>query len=168
DARVRLRPLAVTDATSYAAGAGDDAVREFGHLPESDHTPESVRAMITRDVDPGLARGDLAILTIARAGSDVFAGSLVVFDVTDGAAEVGFWIHPDHRGHGLSTAALELAATFARRSGLHTLTARTLPHNTASRRALEAAGFTAGGRDIGTAPSGQRAELVGFARSLDV
>lgn len=166
DARVRLRPLTVADAPAYAAGTGDDAVREFGHLPEPDYTPESVRAMITRDADPGLARGDLAVLAIARAESDAFAGSLVVFDVTDEAAEVGFWVHPDHRGHGLAAAALELAAEFARRSGLHTLTARTLPQNVASRRALAAAGFAAGGRDVGTAPSGHRTELVAFTRAL--
>lgn len=37
----RLRPLSELDADAYAAGTKDEAVRRFGHLPESDYTPES-------------------------------------------------------------------------------------------------------------------------------
>lgn len=34
----RLRPLSELDADAYAAGTKDEAVRRFGHLPESDYT----------------------------------------------------------------------------------------------------------------------------------
>ena len=90
DDRVCLRPLQAEDAAAFAEGAADAAVRRYGHLPEPEYTPESVRAMIVRDVMPGLERGDLAALAIAEAASDAFAGSLVVFDVSVQSAEVGF------------------------------------------------------------------------------
>lgn len=166
DERVRLRPLNIADAEAFVAGSEDPAVSKFGHLPELKYTPGSVRAMIERDAAPGLERGDLAVLAIAEAKSDKFAGSLVLFDVREHAAEVGFWVHPDHRGAGVAAAALSVAARFARASGLHTLTARTLPENPASQRALAAAGFTLKHRGTDTTPSGHRVELLHYARPL--
>ncbi len=166
DDRVRLRPLHHGDAAAYAEGTEDPGVREYGHLPEPEYTPESVRQMIYRDVAPGLERGDLAVLAIADGATDQFVGSLVIFDVSDHSAEVGFWVHPDHRGSGVTASALGLAARFARDCGLQELTARTLPENTASRRVLEAAGFALRGREVDTAPSGHRTELLGYSRPL--
>lgn len=159
---MRLRPLEVGDAAAFAEGASDAAVRRHAHLPEPDHTPDSVRAMVEREVRPGLARGDLAVLTIAEAATDAFAGSLVLFDVEDRAAEVGFWLHPGHRGRQLTSAAVRLASRFAADSGLVRLRARTAPENVASQRVLEGAGFTLRQRAQGTAPSGERVELFSY------
>src|SRR5690625_3384594 len=144
--RARIRPLRHADAEVYAAGTEDPLVRQFAHLPEDRYTSASVRAVIDQVAAPALDRGDLAVLAIAVPRTDGFAGSAVVFDVdeTRGSAEVGFWVHPAHRGQGLSAAALELSAEFAARSGLTTLTARTVPANTASRIVLGRAGFTEG------------------------
>lgn len=166
DGRVRLRAMRPEDATAYASGSADAAVRRFGHLPRPEYTPGSVRTMIEQDVEPGLTRGDLAVLTIAAAESDAFAGSLVVFDVSGDTAEVGFWLHPDSRGSGYAAAALGLAANFARASGLTLLTARTVPDNEGSRRALTAAGFTHTASMIEEAPSGQPVELLRFELAL--
>ncbi|MGW5412448.1 GNAT family N-acetyltransferase [Actinomadura geliboluensis] len=164
--RVRLRPLRSDDAAAFAEGTGDPAVRQYGHLPEAEYTPESVRAMIRRDARPGLERGDLAVLAIADATTDEFAGSLVVFDVRDRQAEVGFWVHPQHRGSGVTNAALDLSVSFAHDSGLRELTARTSPENVASQRVLASAGFTLQGRGKGTAPSGEHVELLHYVRAL--
>lgn len=166
DDRVRLRPLHRRDATAYAEGTHDPGVREYGHLPEPEYTPEAVRQMIDRDAAPGLKRGDLAVLTIADAETDRFAGSLVVFDVSDERAEVGFWVHPKHRGSGITSSALGLAARFTHDCGLQKLTARTLPENMASQRVLEAAGFALRGRAVDTAPSGRRTELLEYLLPL--
>ncbi|MBB3049834.1 RimJ/RimL family protein N-acetyltransferase [Prauserella isguenensis] len=166
DDRARLRPLRHDDAAAFAEGTADPAVREHGHLPEPEYTPESVRAMIDRDAAPGLERGDLAVLAIADAATDSFAGSLVLFDVSEDSAEVGFWLHPRHRGSGLTGAALSLAADLARGSVLAALTARTAPENIASQRALAAAGFETVGREVGTAPSGESVELLHLVRHL--
>jgi len=166
NARVRLRALAPDDAVAFADGSDDPAVQRYGHLPEPAYTPDSVRAMIERDVRPGMARGDLAVLAIADATTDAFAGSLVIFDVSEKRAEVGFWVHPHSRGCGVSTAALELAVGFALDSGLQELTARTLPENVSSQRVLENARFTFRGHNVGTTPSGQRTDLWEYSRWL--
>lgn len=162
----RLRPLSELDADAYAAGTKDEAVRRFGHLPESDYTPESVRRMIRDEVAEGLSSGTLAVLALADAETDRFVGSLVLFDVSSEAAEVGFWIHPDARGAGHARRGLELASRFARNSGLRILTARTLPENKASQRCLTTAGFREIERRVGTTPAGQQEELFHYRRDL--
>ena len=162
----RLRPLSELDADAYAAGTKDETVRRFGHLPESDYTPESVRRMIRDEVAEGLSSGTLAVLALADAETDRFVGSLVLFDVSSEAAEVGFWIHPDARGAGHARRGLELASRFARNSGLRTLTARTLLENKASQRCLTNAGFREVERAVGTTPAGQCEELFHYRRDL--
>ncbi|MDK8626590.1 GNAT family N-acetyltransferase [Corynebacterium appendicis] len=162
----RLRPLSELDADAYAAGTKDEAVRRFGHLPESDYTPESVRRMIRDEVAEGLSSGTLAVLALADAETDRFVGSMVLFDVSSEAAEVGFWIHPDARGAGHALRGLELASRFARNSGLRTLTARTLLENKASQRCLMNAGFHEVERSVGTTPAGQHEELFHYRRNL--
>lgn len=162
----RLRPLSELDADAYAAGTKDEAVRRFGHLPESDYTPESVRWMIRDEVAEGLSSGTLAVLALADAETDRFVGSLVLFDVSSEAAEVGFWIHPDARGAGHARRGLELASRFARNSGLRTLTARTLLENKAPQRCLTNAGFREVERAVGTTPAGQCEELFHYRRDL--
>lgn len=118
--------------------------------------------MIDGDVRAGLERGDLAVLAIADAETDEFAGSLVIFDVSEDQGEVGFWVHPDHRGGGIGSAALGLAAQYAHRTGLARLTARTATDNTASQRVLARAGFVETGRAVGTAPSGHELTLIHY------
>lgn len=163
-----LRRLRRADAHIYVEGTTDPDVRAYAHLPEPSYTPASVAAMIDSEADAGLERGDLAVLAMTSADDEAFAGSLVIFDVTAEDAEVGFWVHPSHRGRGITVAALELAARFARDSGLASLSARTVPDNLASQRVLIRAGFNEGGRSTGTTPSGNQTELVSFVRHLGV
>lgn len=166
DGRLRLRPLLSQDATAYAEGTTDPDVRAYAHLPEPHYTTESVTELADTAVPQGLARGDLAVLTITASQSDQFGGSLVIFDVTEETAEVGFWLHPDARGHGLAGSALELAARFAAGSGLSALTARTVPDNLASQRVLTRAGFVPVGKCVGATPSGEQRELLHYRRPL--
>src|SRR5699024_11749054 len=83
-----LRQLRHDDAVAYAAGTSDPAVQRYGHLPEPSYTPASVKAMIDGEVRAGLERGDLAVLAIAEAETVEFAGSLVIFDVSDAQWEI--------------------------------------------------------------------------------
>ena len=124
--------------------------------------------MIDGDVRAGLERGDLAVLAIARAETDDFAGSLVIFNVSECQAEVGFWVHPAHRGGGVGSAALNLAVQFAHRNGLSRLTARTAISNAPSQRVLTLADFAETGRMVGTAPSGQDLALIHYERTIGV
>ena len=162
----RLRPLSELDADAYASGTKDEAVRRFGHLPEPDYTPDSVRRMIREEAAVGLSTGTLAVLALADVETDRFVGSMVLFDVSSEAAEVGFWIHPDARGAGHARRGLELASRFARNSGLRTLTARTLLENKASQRCLTNAGFHEVERAVGITPAGQCEELFHYRRDL--
>ena len=162
----RLRRMTISDAEAYAAGTTDATVRRFGHLPQPDYTPQTVRNLIREVVDPGLTDGTLAVLTLADAESDEFVGSFVMFDVTTESAEVGFWLAPDKRGEGHASRGLDLAASFAQESGLHSLTARTVTANDASQHCLINAGFIETTRETGTTPAGVREELVHYFRKL--
>lgn len=162
----RLRVLRVEDAHAYADGTADPVVRAFAHLPERNYTPTSVKSMINGVAREGLKGGHLAVLAIADAVTDEFAGSLVIFDVTSTDAEVGFWLHPQFRGSGLATSALDLACRFAEGSSLDTMTARTLPGNHGSHRVLARAGFAETHRQRGFAPSGEEVDMVHYARRL--
>lgn len=166
DDLVRIRTMSHSDAAAYADGTNDEAVRAYAHLPASEYTQASVIEMIDGVAAEGLARGELAVLAIADAATDRFVGSLVIFDVTRTAAEVGFWLLPDARGGGLMGAALALAAQFAERSGLKALAARTAVDNRASRTLLSREGFVPVRRHLDTAPSGSEVELIHYERPL--
>ncbi|WP_335941391.1 GNAT family N-acetyltransferase [Streptomyces sp. PTD5-9] len=160
-----LRPLSSRDAERYADGTRDPLVQQYGHLPEPEYTPETVARLADDVVPRGLQTGDLAVLSIVDE-ADTFLGSLVLFDITDRTAEVGFWLHPDSRGLGHSAAALELAVGLAVRSGLSELTARTATGNLSSQRCLERSGFNRTGINVGRTPSGGHIELAHYQRRL--
>ena len=164
--RIRLRVLRESDARAYAEGARDDAVRRFAHLPEPEYTTESAATMIGEVARRGIDRGVLAVLAIADSISDEFVGSLVLFDVTDEAAEVGFWLSPAARGLGCAGDALAAASDLADRSGLGRLIAKTMPDNDASRKVLTRAGFREVGRSIDATASGATEELITHVRLL--
>ena len=161
-----LRAMHTGDARAYAEGTFDASVREYAHLPEPEYTEASVTALINGAICEGLGRGDLAVLAIGAPSTGEFAGSLVLFDVTDESVEVGFWVHPEHRGKGLAGAALSLTVTLAQRSGLTRLTARTMPENLASQRVLEQAGFSRGDEVKDVAPSGESVALLHYSREF--
>ena len=162
--RAVLRPLDGDDATAFARGTEDPLVRRYAHLPAPSYTPTSTAAMIRGEAREGLQRGDLAVLAIAEPSAGQFAGSLVIFDVTVDTGEIGFWIHPNHRGAGLAAAALDLGGQFAHRCGLRELTARTAVENIASQHILSTAGFVETARAPGAAPSGEVIDLVHYVR----
>ncbi|EHY88307.1 GNAT family N-acetyltransferase [Saccharomonospora azurea] len=152
---VTLRPLADIDAEAYAEGTRDAAVRRYAHLPLPEYTPDTVRELARSDVRRGLDDGTLAVLSIVEDTHDTFLGSLVLFDIAEDQAEVGFWLAPHARGRGVAHRALAASAALARALGLSTLTARTDPTNTSSRRTLTAAGFAPDGPPRhSTTPSG--------------
>ncbi|UPK74118.1 GNAT family N-acetyltransferase [Nocardioidaceae bacterium SCSIO 66511] len=165
--RVVLRAMRREDAGAYAAGTSDPSVREYAHLPEPEYTEESVLALIEGPIKEGLASGDLAVLTMTVPSTDEFAGSLVLFGPTGTSIEVGFWVHPDYRGRGLSADALALAHDFARRSGFTTVTARTAPKNSASQRTLDRSGYLRSGSAPGTTPAGESMDLLHYRRPLE-
>ncbi|WP_402468725.1 GNAT family N-acetyltransferase [Isoptericola aurantiacus] len=99
-------------------------------------------------------------------------GRLNVSDVVGGAflnGHLGYWVDAARTGRGLMSAAVRAAVDLARDDlGLHRLQAATLPHNAASQRVLDRAGFTR----IGVASrylriAGEWQDHVLFQRILD-
>lgn len=166
DDRFTLRRLTAEDAAAFAHGASDPQVQAFAHLPRTDYTAATVREMIDEQVTPSLARGDLAVLAVADRETDELIGSLVLFDVTVDSAEVGFWVSPAHRGTGAASAALHLGMRLARLSGLHRLSARTVPDNPSSQKVLIRTGFTETGRGREVLPSNREAEVIRWIREI--
>ena len=164
---VRVRRLTDADAEPFAAGTQDQAVREYGHLPLAEYTPQIVRDQIDGVIREGLESDSLAVLALADVDTDAFLGSLVLFDIGKGSAEVGFWLAPQARGRGGAQKALRAAARIARARGLGELRARTSPENQGSRRALTRAGFVAvGDAREETTPSGEVTTVLSFRRRL--
>lgn len=141
DGVVTIRVMSDDDAIAYAAGANDDLVKRFAHLPLEEYTPQIVRDLMRGAIADGLRDGSLAVLTIADANSGKFLGSLVIFDVSLDSAEIGYWVAPEHRGRKVAGQALKLARQMARKLGLKKLRARTAQGNPASERVLLNAGF---------------------------
>lgn len=105
-------------------------------------------------------------MAIADTQDDDFQGSVVLFDVADGSAEVGFWLVAEARGAGLASAAVELAQRFARLCGLESLRTRTVTDNTTSQRVLMRAGFAEVARTHEATPSGRHATLIHYEADL--
>ncbi|WP_187352103.1 GNAT family N-acetyltransferase [Allosaccharopolyspora coralli] len=166
-AGVKIRPLTHSDAAAYANGSHDTDVRRFAHLPEPHYTPALVSEQIDSIITPGLIAGNLAVLAIADNSSDQFLGSVVLFDIADNRAEIGFWLAAAARGRGAAHQAVECVAELGTRMGLRELHARTVNDNTTSVRTLTNADFAPhGNAEIGTAPSGEQALLQHYTRSL--
>jgi ribosomal-protein-alanine N-acetyltransferase len=77
-------------------------------------------------------------------------GAITLSNVRRGVAEtgtIGYWIGSRYAGRGLATAAVRAAVSFAfAELKLHRVEASCVPHNAASRRVLEKAGFEHEGR----------------------
>ncbi len=73
-------------------------------------------------------------------------GRFNLFDLQDGAAELGYRVAQQVAGHGIATATVqELCRLAPARYGLHTLSAATTYDNVASQRVLTKAGFALAG-----------------------
>jgi RimJ/RimL family protein N-acetyltransferase len=91
------------------------------------------------------AAGVCATLTVLEAGSDVCRGLVTVhnLDWDHLRADIGMWIAPELRGHGLGRRALGLAARWVLEScGIVRLQVLTEPSNAAMRATAGAVGFT--------------------------
>jgi RimJ/RimL family protein N-acetyltransferase len=91
---------------------------------------------------------------VADPAGDLLLASLSLFDIKPGReAEIGYWTHPDARGRGLMTEACGLVLRHAfipeadGGQGLRRVMIYSAEGNTASRRVIEANGFTRVGRE---------------------
>ncbi len=144
-----LRPWRSSDAPALAAAWSDDAIATWLAPPAT-----SVAAA-ARWIDGWSARRDAGVaLDLVIDVDGTVAGELgwSSFDPRRRAALVGYWVGPDHRGHGLAARVLRATSAwfFETLSG-EALIAQCSPRNAASVRTAERAGYVHVGDQGGSA-----------------
>jgi RimJ/RimL family protein N-acetyltransferase len=143
DGEVVLRDYAERDIPEILIAHQDDA--RLHVLMGEDRQPSGAelgRAAEREAADRGI--GERATLTILQDGSDTCRGQVRVHPVDwdQSRAEVGIWLAPQVRGHGLGRRALRLAGEWLLRDcGLARVELLTEPDNAPMIKAAEAAGF---------------------------
>lgn len=167
DGVVRLTPLTAADAADHFALASVPDVME-SHVPPG--RPEYADSEITcRYAGHRWLTGQRAEIAIRDAATGAFAGDIQLTNVIPplGQAMLGYSLHPDFRGRGLVTRAVNLLVEWAfANTPLGRIVAGTAPGNTASHRVLERAGFTREHlvRGLLPGPGGTRLDDLQWAR----
>jgi ribosomal-protein-alanine N-acetyltransferase len=139
---VGLRPWGLDDAEElsamYGAAATELAVEEPWCGPEF-LTAAGQGARVRRCLADEAAEG--FVITVSGAIVGHLSLDRIRRDILE-SADIGYWVAPRHRRHGIVTRAIGLAVAHAFDGlGLHRIHATTDLGNTASCRALEANGF---------------------------
>jgi len=135
---VRLAPLAPRHAPAIQRLAADPLIAATTLLP--DPYPADGAERFVAASAAAWAEGTAYTFAVL-AGTEV-VGACGLKDVSDGQAELGYWIGVPYWGRGYATEASRLAAAFGFEAlGLRRITAHTLARNPSSARVLEKASF---------------------------
>ncbi len=141
---LHLRPPELEDAETLHRAFNDDGILVPGDFPFDAPTLDSVREMIGEQLPAALESGTLVpLVTVDEASGRILGGAaLHRVDRERSIGEIGYWLLPEARGHGVATRVARIVAEWGFDLGLQRIEAMTLPENTASQRVLERAGFT--------------------------
>jgi RimJ/RimL family protein N-acetyltransferase len=143
DDSVLLRTWVAEDAAAVTAACQDPEIPRWTVVP-SPYTEAEARAFIGGCGDAiaaGLAL-DLAV-TAADNGRLLGAVGVTSFDWANRRAEIGYWVAREARGRGVARRAVRLLSDWVLRDlAFERLELLAHPHNHASQRVAEAAGFT--------------------------
>lgn len=148
---VVLRPHHEPDIDRVLEQCRDPLTQQWTTVP-SPYTRAHAEQFVRERVVEGWRRADYLALAVADPASDVFLGTVDLRPDGQGAAEIGFGLHPDARGRGVMTAAVRAVAgwAFCERStgglGLEVLFWRAQVGNWPSRRVAWRSGFHIEGR----------------------
>ncbi len=139
DGEVRLRSWRDDDVDCIRQASLDTRIPEGTTVPAT-YSPAEGLAFISRQ-HGRLSSGQGVSLAITREATDAAIG-LIILQIRQlpGVAGIGYWLVPAARGEGLATQAVNLMTDWAL-SRYVRVEAWVEPHNTASRRTLEKAGF---------------------------
>ncbi|MGH3756522.1 GNAT family N-acetyltransferase [Actinophytocola sp.] len=147
--RLRLRPIRMSDADRFAEMSNDARSRHYGGRVRALREATAGEAIITR-IMLAQASGERFDWCMTEPGSDRLIGHIQLFDL-DGLdeteAKLGYSVHPDSRGRGVLRTALGMVVEWVFRPvaegglGKRRLSLTTAASNTASRYAVEQAGF---------------------------
>jgi ribosomal-protein-alanine N-acetyltransferase len=143
DGQVALRDYAERDIPEILIAHQDDPRMHL--LTGEDRPPSGAELGRAAEREPlERAAGERATLTILEPGSDACRGQIRVYPVDwdQSRAEVGIWLAPQIRGHGLGRSALTLAGQWLLGPcGLARVEVFTEPDNAPMIRAAQDAGF---------------------------
>ncbi len=150
---VVLRSPATTDEPRIIEACADERTSYWlGHLP-TPYTAQDARDYVASRVMQR-ATGSGVTWAVADPTTDAMLAAVSIFDLKPGLeAEIGYWTHPDARGRGVMTEACRLALRHAfvpeedGGLGIERVRIFAAEENTASRRVIEANGFTHIGRE---------------------
>ena len=164
---VRLRAYRPDDAEAVAAGYDDPLSHRF--LPElpSPFTIAHAERFLSEGITSIVAEGGV-VYAIADPETDDLLGGIGFDKVVPsrGQAEIGYWVGPWARGHGVATAAVRALSGHALHAGLERLELLTHWDNPLSMRVALASGYRREGVRRAALPNGDggRDDLVVFAR----
>jgi len=149
--RVVLRAHRPTDARRIRDAGVDERARHWLALPHPYTLDVADEYIASRQ--EGHARGTSLSWVVADPDTDDLLANISLMDIEAGDdAEIGYWTHPEARGRGVMTEACGLVVRHAfvpvadGGLGLQRLRIEAADGNTASRRVIEANGFTETGR----------------------
>lgn len=164
---VRLRAYRPDDAEAVAAGYDDPLSHRFLPALPSPFTIAHAERFLSEGITSIAAEGGV-VYAIADPETDDLLGGIGFDKVVPGRgqAEIGYWVGPWARGHGVATAAVRALSGHALRAGLERLELLTHWDNPLSMRVALASGYRREGVRRAALPNGHggRDDLVVFAR----
>jgi [ribosomal protein S5]-alanine N-acetyltransferase len=165
---LRLRPLSPADAPRIVEACTDPRTRRWlVSLPD----PYGAAAALAfvEQAREAAASGLGWSWCVTASDEDRLLGSVSLegFYGYSRRAEMGYWAHPDARGHGVLTRAVRLVTEHAEETGLtSSIQIRCAAGNTASRHVAKEAGYREVGTMIAAEPvgSGELMDLIIYAR----
>lgn len=137
---VRLRDFTVEDMALVHSASADPLIPLITTVPATPDE-EQVQAYIARQNGRHPSGVGFAY-AVARTSDDVAVGYIGLTFLEEGRASVGYWIGPEHRGHGYAALALQMIADWALSElVIPRLELYVEPWNAASIRTAEVSGF---------------------------
>ncbi|HWI70376.1 MAG TPA: GNAT family N-acetyltransferase [Baekduia sp.] len=150
-----IRPLAVADATEFAAAVVANRAHTEPWEPihaEAHYSRPGQVETLRRDVESWELGTGYAFAVLDRGEGDAIIGRIALGNVVRGAwrnATLGYWVAAAAGGRGHATAAARLICEFAfDHAGLHRVQPAVIPRNVRSIRVVEKAGFRREGRAL--------------------
>ena len=157
DGVVTLRAHREDDIEAICEQCRDPVSRQFTRLPVP-YTREEARSFV-ESRPHGWENGTgwtFAIESQWGAGASRYSGSIGLHAMGSRIATIGFGLHPQARGHGVMSRAVDLAADWAfAEQDLHTIVWEAYEGNVASRRVAWRTGFTFEGATRASIPHRQ-------------
>jgi RimJ/RimL family protein N-acetyltransferase len=154
DAGVQLRPHRPEDVERMVEAAVDPLTQLWLPALADPYTVADAAAHL-EDIREQQASGQALYWAVADPRTSRLCGEIGMFGLASPSrsGELGYWAHPDARGHRLTTRAVRLAARHGLLPpdvgglGMVRLVIRAAAHNEASQRVAQGAGFRPSGRD---------------------